>query len=146
MGSKNANRQKIILSCGEAACLSGRVITPDLLSLQMLTRLKKLGFVFSGNVHVCRFLCTRQQESGIEKRAGKENDLIILSSEDGGERQVRRRVGKKKIRLRKLICACDSDALFFLIDMKLEGFEILSPAEAHQYTQEKYEKALKEKN
>ena len=147
MDRKKTRNRKFIISSGGVAVLSGFVITRELTFLQMLIRLLKMGFLpRGGNISLCRITCTFSQEEVIRKRAEKEKNLILLSDEDGGEKETSSRFGKtKKISLRELVIAACGDELFFLIDLNPEKFEILSPEAAAAVTEDFYKKGLKGK-
>ena len=112
--------------------MSGRIITEDLMLLQALIRLKKMGLAFSGgSVFICRAEYEEVTAEKIKTAAGRKDGLIILTDTEGKEKKQKSRFGRTRmVRQRKFVAAVSSDELFFLIDAKPDSFEILSLADS----------------
>ena len=140
MDGRKAFKGKILLTSGGFTCEAGPGPEQNLMFLQMLLRLKKMGFDLLGNhVYICRVLVSEEIEEKIQSRAGTGKNMHLLSVEEAGEKQVKSRFGKKRlIRFREVTIAAGGDSLFFLIDAGAEKFEILPPCQAAQAVERAY--------
>ena len=143
MDRKRAESLRKIIRCGGLCLELGPEIRTDLLFLQMLIRLKKMGLdLDGGGVWICKITCPDKTKEKIRKGAKAKKDLLILEEENAPDQVVERWLRQDKhIRQSLLFLAAGTEALSFLIDLNTKTFEIVKEKEAFEVTARAWEKA-----
>ena len=94
MNKKREIRKKRILLCKGAGLNESANAMQDLLSLQMLQRLKMHGFEMEGeSLWICKMTCDRADALEIIQTAKKEKSLLLMKTMDAPNRAINKRFG-----------------------------------------------------
>ena len=132
MNKKREIRKKRILLCKGAGLNESANAMQDLLSLQMLQRLKMHGFEMEGeSLWICKMTCDRADALKIIQTAKKEKSLLLMKAVDAPDLVRKKRFGKSRtIPQMQLFLASSSRMLTYLIDKNASDFEILKDQDA----------------
>ena len=116
----------MVLLCGGYAIRLDTVITEELLMLQNILRMKKIGFSANDeNVWFCEAVCSILDFQKIKEKADVDCSLLIIKCQDLEQKKNGSSFTKREKRKKRLLICAGSRSLFFLIDQKQTKVSVL---------------------